>query len=85
MYVALFATTLGFTACGSDDDGADCIALTNQVADAASNFIDDSSTANCNAYRAALQSFLDSGCSPDQETEDSIRTQLTTLGDCTAL
>jgi len=87
MLTTVCALAMILSSCGSDDDGGpDCITQTNNVAAAAETFVGNpTSTQACNDYRAVLQSFLDSGCAPDQATEDSIRQQLDTLGDCSVL
>lgn len=72
LFLSLLTFTLFASGCGSDDDGiigpAFCTdlafseALSNAVSnlnDAATLFADDPSTANCEAYRAAAQDYVD--------------------------
>jgi len=83
MLTTFCAFALILTSCGSDDDGADCITQTNDVVNAISDFdFNNFSVENCNSLKSTLQSYLDSGCAPDQETENSFRQTLETLGDC---
>jgi len=83
MLMATCAFVLSVTSCGSDDDGVNCIEQTNNVTNAVSNFdFTDFTVENCNSFKATLQQYLDSGCSPDAATETSFRQILTTLGDC---
>ncbi|PKV48714.1 hypothetical protein ATE84_0720 [Aquimarina sp. MAR_2010_214] len=80
MYVAVFIFALGFTACGSDDaNPIDCLANAGTLTTAAANYGTDQSTENCNAYKAALESYLNNNCFADQATEDSSRATLAEL------
>lgn len=80
MYVAVFIFALGFTACGSDDlDPINCLTNTGTLTTAAANYSNDQSAENCNAYKAAIESYLNNNCFPDQTTEDSTRASLAEL------
>ncbi|HNP19112.1 MAG TPA: hypothetical protein PKL31_11795 [Fulvivirga sp.] len=81
IYLAGVVLALGFTACGSDDDGGavDCLAQTNAVSDAASAYLTDQSTANCNAYKTALQNYLNAGCAVDEASKASFEASLKNL------
>lgn len=58
--VAVFA----FTSCSSDDDngGKSCEQLVEDIQVAAEAFLEIQSEANCNAYKAALQAYVDKDC-----------------------
>ena len=63
MLVALTVAAFGITSCGSDDDGGvDCVSLATNVANAAETYGADQSVANCEAYKAALEAYANSGC-----------------------
>ncbi|MGJ8665518.1 MAG: hypothetical protein ACSHW7_04070 [Patiriisocius sp.] len=66
--LAVFGVVL--TSCGGDDDaGFDCVAASQDISTKLTAFIEDDSNANCLAYRASLQSFLNNGCTGAQSTQ----------------
>ncbi|AXT61900.1 hypothetical protein D1816_16560 [Aquimarina sp. AD10] len=86
IFVALLFVFASFlNSCGSDDPGIDCLSLSTNALDAASTFGESRTTESCNAYKTALQNYLNNNCSPDAATEASFREQLDALGDCTIL
>jgi len=84
IFSVLCALVLIITSCGSDDGGGlDCITQTNNVANAVTNFdFTDFSVENCQSMKNTLQTYLDSGCAPDEATAASFRQNLDLLGDC---
>lgn len=53
----------GFTSCSSDDDGGkSCEQLTQDVFAALEAYMENDTTANCNAYKAAMQASIDNDC-----------------------
>jgi hypothetical protein len=80
MYVAVFIFALGFTACGSDDyNPINCLENTGTLTTTAVNYTEDPSAENCNAYKAALENYLNNNCFPDEATENSSRDILADL------
>ena len=71
MLSALLIGALGFTSCGNDDDAAsakNCATLAQEATDALTAYGTAQSTANCIAYKAALQALVDDGtCLQGQE------------------
>lgn len=55
---------IGFSSCSSDDDdgGKSCAQLTTEISDAAEAYVEDQSEANCNAYKAAIQAYINKDC-----------------------
>ncbi len=57
--VAVFA----FTSCSSDDDGGkSCEEIATDITAAAQAFGENQTEANCNAYKAALQAYVNKDC-----------------------
>ncbi|MCR9181550.1 MAG: hypothetical protein NXH73_01370 [Flavobacteriaceae bacterium] len=57
--VAVFA----FTSCSSDDDGGkSCEQLATEISTTGQAFVEDQTQANCNAYRVALEAYIDKNC-----------------------
>lgn len=59
------AGSLAFINCSGDDDkgsAIDCASHANRIGDAAVDYSNDPTTANCNAYRDALQDAIDDNC-----------------------
>ncbi|GEQ84705.1 hypothetical protein ULMS_02130 [Patiriisocius marinistellae] len=70
LILSLAVMGMVLTACGSDDDaGFDCVASSQDISAKLTAFIEDDSNANCLAYRASLQSFVDNGCSGEQAAQ----------------
>jgi len=61
----------------------ECVRETNDIANRISDFdFNNFTTESCNELKTAIQTYLDSGCSPGQTVENSFRQTLETLGDC---
>lgn len=59
------ASSLAFVNCSSDDDkgsAVDCYQLAQNIADASQAYMQNQSTANCNALRDAYQAAIDADC-----------------------
>jgi uncharacterized protein YaaR (DUF327 family) len=64
IYLAGFVLALGFTACSDDDDDAiDCVALLDAVTETGTAYTTSQTVADCNAYKTALQNFMNGDCS----------------------
>ncbi|GGX19890.1 hypothetical protein [Aquimarina muelleri] len=84
MYVAVYILALGFYACGSDnDDEFDCSAGTVAIAETGNKYRENSSTDNCEAYKTAMEGYLNNSCTEDKELIKIYLSQLELLGDCT--
>ncbi len=83
MYLAVCIFALGFTSCKSDDDSFDCNAGDLVLADALLKYIENGTTATCDAYKTAIESSLANNCSLDADVIKGLREELRVLGDCT--
>ncbi len=83
MYVAACVLALGFAACDSDDDTVDCTEAKTAYVDAAINYAEDGSIEKCNAYKTAIEVFLNNGCTEDEAEIKTLEGELNRLGDCT--
>jgi hypothetical protein len=80
IYLAGFVLALGFTACSDDDDNAiDCIALTNSVSDALTAYTTSQTVADCNAYKTALQNYLNGDCAVDAASKETFQATIDNL------
>ncbi|GAA3642418.1 hypothetical protein [Flavivirga jejuensis] len=87
MLSALLIGALGFTSCGSDDDGdsaKSCETLAQELTDTLSDYVTDQSVENCNAYKAALQALVDNGTCLEEGEEATTQALIDGL-DCAAL
>tara|TARA_R110002072_G_scaffold235697_3_gene393342 strand:- start:7826 stop:8077 length:252 start_codon:yes stop_codon:yes gene_type:complete len=65
--VAVFA----FTSCSSDDDngGKSCEELTTELSAAAEAYGEDPSVANCNAFKSAIEAYVNKDCEDAESLE----------------
>ncbi len=83
MYAVAYVLTLGFAACGSDDD-VDCGEANVALSEAAVAYGENqTSTDVCNAYRTALETVVINGCFADDEAKEALEEELKRIGDCT--
>ncbi len=84
IYVAAYILALGFVACASDDgEPIDCGQTLVKLAELGNAYREDASIDNCNAYRSALESYLNNSCSLNDEEKLGWEKELAILGDCT--
>jgi hypothetical protein len=85
MLLVLF-TSVTTSSCSKDDDNdaKSCTELATEVSDAAADFAANMNATTCNAYKTAINAYLD-GC--DDITEDQIAAYEAALAllDCDAL
>ena len=72
LYSALVVCAFSFASCGGGCDADDITAAGNKISEAATAYGTDQSTANCEAYRAAINDYIDELDDCDLVTQETI-------------
>jgi hypothetical protein len=64
-FVFAMVSAFVFSSCKK---ATDCVSLVSKASTASSAYASEQTTANCNAYKIAMQAWIDSDCSKDDAT-----------------
>lgn len=87
MFLFLAATSISVTSCSKDDDkvaAKSCTELLQDISSATADFTADPTTANCIAYKDAINAYID-GCDEITQEYIDLYTELLAGLDCDAL
>ena len=81
--ITLFAVAAIATTACKKDKGVDCLAAANKINKAGEAYVNSGTTENCEAYKAAMQEYINSSCfsSLTQEQKDNYSASVNNL-DC---